>query len=273
MNTKSYTATENEIMNLYQEYQEFLQESKNPYIRYFFKTDSITISVYKTNKVVIQSKKELEATFEFVEHAGSDESGSGDYFGPLTVCAVIVEESDLQFLSNLNIKDSKQIKDSQIRVIAPKLMERLKHSLLILDNTTYNLENKKYNLNEFKALMHNQAYIHLSKKAQLPKLKVIDQFCDPKVYYRYLKDRDFIKLDFYTKAENKFLAVACASIIARYAFLSEIDKLCKKYNTLLPLGGGSKVDEFGKEFVQQYGEKELEKVAKLHFKNTMKILE
>ncbi len=149
MNIKSYIASEEEILDLCRQYQDFQKESKNPYIRYFFKTDSKTISIYTSNKVVIQSKEEIKSSFDFQDHAGSDESGVGDYFGPLTVCATVVTEKDLAFLSQFNIKDSKQLKDDQIKKIAPELMKKLIYSLLILDNKTYNIENQKYNLNEF----------------------------------------------------------------------------------------------------------------------------
>ncbi len=272
MNIKSYIASEEEILDLCRQYQDFQKESKNPYIRYFFKTDSKTISIYTSNKVVIQSKEEIKSSFDFQDHAGSDESGVGDYFGPLTVCATVVFEKDLDFLQQFNIRDSKQLKDDQIKKIAPELMKKLIYSLLILDNKTYNIENQKYNLNEFKALMHNQAYLHLARKVDLPKLKVIDQFCEPKIYYRYLKNRKTIDLQFHTKAENKFLAVACASIIARYAFLKEMEKMNQKYDMIFPLGASDKVDDFGKEFVGKYGVHELEKVGKIHFKNTDKMI-
>ncbi len=272
MNIKSYIASEEEILDLCRQYQDFQKESKNPYIRYFFKTDTKTISIYTSNKVVIQSKEEIKSSFDFQDHAGSDESGVGDYFGPLTVCATVVTEKDLAFLSQFNIKDSKQLKDDQIKKIAPELMKKLIYSLLILDNKTYNIENQKYNLNEFKALMHNQAYLHLARKVDLPKLKVIDQFCEPKIYYRYLKNRKTIDLQFHTKAENKFLAVACASIIARYAFLKEMEKMNQKYDMIFPLGASDKVDDFGKEFVGKYGVHELESVGKIHFKNTDKMV-
>lgn len=271
MNTLSYTAREQEIQDLLEKYQKFQKESKNPYIRYFFKTDSKTILIYTSNKVVIQSKEEVEPVFAFQNHAGSDESGVGDYFGPLTVCATVVFEKDLAFLKQFNIRDSKQLKDDQIREIAPKLMQSLVYSLLVLDNEKYNEEKRKYNLNEFKALMHNQAYIHLSKKILLPTLKVIDQFCEPEIYYHYLKNRETVELQFHTKAENKFLAVACASIIARYAFLCEMDKMNQKYDVIFPLGAGNKVDDFGIVFIEKYGKDELNSVAKVHFRNTEKI--
>jgi ribonuclease HIII len=76
-----------------------------------------------------------------------------------------------------------------------------------------------------------------------------------------------------TKAEDKCLSVACASLISRYIFLKEFDKLGQTYNTFLVKGAGTKVDEIGLKLTKQYGTEILNKIAKLNFKNTEKIKE
>ena len=124
-------------------------------------------------------------------------------------------------------------------------------------------------------MAHNHAYLTLSKKHPLPDLKVIDQFAEEKKYYEYLKGVDEVitGIHFETKAENKYPSVAVGSIIARFAFLQEMDKLSEQYQMTFEKGAGEIVDQFGKKFVEKYGVDELKKVAKLHFKNTQKILE
>ena len=83
---------------------------------------------------------------------------------------------------------------------------------------------------------------------------------------------DIKNLNFETKAENKFIAVACAAIIARYAFLDYFDQLSEKYDFMFPKGAGKSVDIKGKEFVKIHGGSALRDVAKLHFINTQRIL-
>lgn len=278
MNTKSYTATNAEIITLVEKYQQFQQPNKNQYIKYFFKTPTETISIYTTNKVVIQAKNDTgtnqtnKIDDEFIEHAGSDESGTGDYFGPITVCACIVEKKDVQLLTQLNIKDSKQISDTTILKIAPILIKNLKYSLLVLDNKKYNELNATLNQNALKALLHNQAYLNLISKFNVPDRKIIDQFAEKKLYYNYLKNKQIVELEFHIKAENKFLAVAAASIIARYAFLKKMENLSKSVSMDLPLGAGKQVDIAGKKLVEKHGENILLEISKYHFANTKKIL-
>lgn len=269
---KSYIATEAEIQEIYNQHQKYLKSNKNPSVRYFFKLATETITVYTNNRVFIQNSEKIIENIIFEEHCGSDESGVGDYFGPLTVCATIVEEKHRNIIQQLNIKDSKQMNDDYILKIAPKLMEILPYSLLILDNEKYNEQVKIHNAHGLKALLHNQAYIHLAKQHQLPTLKVVDQFCSENNYYKYLKGRDVVKVDFVVKAENKFLAVACASVIARYAYLTAMKQLSSKYHVNFLLGAGSNVDALGKQLVAKYGIEILHKTAKYHFANTKKII-
>ena len=122
--------------------------------------------------------------------------------------------------------------------------------------------------------MHNQCYLNLEKKVgELPALRVIDQFTPEKKYYYYLgTETQIVKgIHFETKAENAYLCVGAASIIARYAFLKTFDQYREKYYFPFPKGAGTKVDEFGKQFIKEYGVKEFNKYAKLNFKNTQKI--
>lgn len=253
------------------------KESDNPTIDSIFELSDCKITLYKSKKAVFQGKdvsayQELYQT-KFVEQAGSDEVGTGDYFGPVVVAACYVNHDNYPKIKHLGIQDSKQITDELIRKIAPKLMEEVPYSVLIVDNVKYNQIHKQHNLNAIKALLHNQAYKHLQKKInQLPKLSVVDQFTPENYYYNYLRNENEIikNLHFETKAESKYIAVACASIIARYTFLQVWDKMEENYHFTFPKGSGELVDHAIVRFVQEFGKDKLPQVAKLHFKNTQK---
>lgn len=258
------------------------------YAKWQLKVENCVITCYESEKTVFQGKdaeiyasafheqnidikeKKIQNVFP---QAGSDEVGTGDYFGPVTVCASLVEGKDISFLEKLGIKDSKQLKDEDIRKIAPQCMKKLNYSLLIVENEKYNSIHDKNNLNKIKALLHNQAYVNLSNKIGLPDFKIIDQFTPEVSYYRYIRAEPTIirGIHFETKAENKYPSVAVSSIIARYAFLTYMDNMEKKYGMSFQKGVGEQVDACAKAFVEKYGFQELHKVAKLHFKNTEKL--
>ncbi len=242
--------------------------------------ENCVITAYNSGKVVFQGKdayiyasKYIDETNEILPQAGSDEVGTGDYFGPVCVCASYISEKEYEFLKDLNIKDSKKIKDDYILDIGPSLIKKIKHSLVIVDNKKYNEVHKNNNLNEIKAKLHNQAYINLSKKVPLPNNIYVDQFTPENKYYKYLiNEKNIIKnITFETKAENKYISVAVSSIIARYAFLKKIEEMNKKYDLHFLLGSSKQVDKCAKEFIKKNGKENLAKVAKLHFKNTERL--
>ena len=174
----------------------------------------------------------------------------------------------------LSVNDSKKLTDEFIMETAPLLMQHLPYSLLILEPTKYNQIQPYNNLNQIKAKLHNQAYLNLMKKTgQLPALKVVDQFTPPASYWRYLSTEPHVMtgLHFETKAESKYPAVACASMIARYAFLKTWEKMEEAYGMTINKGGGAPADQSAEEFVRKYGFDKLHTVAKMHFKNTEKL--
>ena len=131
-------------------------------------------------------------------------------------------------------------------------------------------------MNKIKAILHNKAILGLMKKNNFNYDKVvIDQFCYPRNYFGYLKESSnvFRKIDFTTKAEDKCLSVACGSLISRYVFIKEMNKISKELGVIIPKGAGVTVDKVGKEIVKKHGKDILNKYAKLNFKNTEKILE
>lgn len=275
-NIYSIELNEAEIKELYAVIKD--TEVKTPdYALWQCKEENCVITAYKSGKVVFQGKdayifasKYIKDTNEPYPQAGSDEVGTGDYFGPVCVCASYITKDDISLLDELNIKDSKAIKDNYILEIGPKLLRTIPHSLVIVDNKKYNEVHTSLNMNEIKAKLHNQAFINLNKKIKLPDNIIIDQFTPEKKYYEYISDQKTIirNITFETKAENKYHSVAVSSIIARYSFLKKMEELEKKYNMKFIKGASSKVDECAKEFVNKYGYDELENVAKIHFKNT-----
>lgn len=131
------------------------------------------------------------------------------------------------------------------------------------------------NMVAIKCKLHNQAYVHLRRKAQgLPDNIIIDQFVQKKSYYRYLQGQDEVitGIHFETKAEHTYPAVAAASVIARYAFLRCFDRMCERYDFHFPKGAGKKVDTAIAAFVSRHGKEALYQVGKLHFANTRKAL-
>lgn len=220
-----------------------------------------------------KTKKEEEKDFRFINVStiGSDEVGTGDYFGPIVVTAAYVAKDNMNIMYDLGVKDSKKITDSKILEIGPILIKQIPHKTYILDNKTYN--QKPTNMNKIKAILHNKVLCEIIKNNYEYKYVVVDQFCLPRNYFSYIKDakEKFTKITFTTKAEDKCLSVAAASIISRYIFLKEMEKLENKYNIFLKKGAGLEVDKQGAMLVKKYGFDVLNDIAKLNFKNTDKI--
>ena len=284
---------------LFKTFSEF-QTTPPQYAKWQLKPENCVITCYISGKTVFQGKDANVYAATFMEEptttqstttnhepevltttpftsqypqAGSDEVGTGDYFGPVCVCASYVTKDDVDFLVKLGVRDSKQMSDADMLKIGPLLMERIPHSLLIVPPQKYNQVHESNNLNAIKAKLHNQAYINLAKKIELPSFKVIDQFTPETSYYRYLKNEPQLirGIHFETKAEDKYLSVAVGSIISRYGFLKTWQEMEQKYNMTLPKGSGDKVDIVAQAFVERYGFERLGEIAKLHFKNTEKI--
>ena len=206
---------------------------------------------------------------------GSDEVGTGDYFGPIVVTAAYVKKEDIPFLEGLGVKDSKKLTDDQILKIVPKFIKKIKYESLILTNKEYNERyNENTNMNKLKAILHNKVLFKLRSEIDKYDYIVVDEFAKPYVYYSYLKDSSNVvrNITFMTKGETKSLAVACASLISRYIFIEEFDKLGEKLDIFLPKGASNLVDEVGVNIVKKYGKDKLKEIAKYNFKNTEKIL-
>ncbi|MBR3841543.1 MAG: ribonuclease HIII [Erysipelotrichales bacterium] len=279
---ETLTLNEEKILKMIEFYKDYKISNNNQYVRFAAKNENCTILIYLSNKVVFQGNKaSYEASIWKEEttssitlpQSGSDEVGTGDYFGPVCVCASYVDEHIYDILKKYNITDSKALTDDYIRKIGNDIVDIVPHSLLILSNEKYNTVHQTNNLNAIKAKLHNSCYLYLSEKVTMPSFNVVDQFAEEGLYYHYLakEPKVFRNLHFETKAEAKYIAVATSSIIARYAFLKAMDALNEKYNLDFPKGAGKNVDSFLPKFINEYGFEELQKVAKLHFQNTNKV--
>ena len=233
------------------------------------------VALENTKEKQEENKKNDEKYYN-TNAVGSDEVGTGDYFGPIVVTATYVKKEDIPYLESLGVGDSKKIDDSKILKIAPEIAKRVKYRSVILSNKEYNEKyTKEINMNKIKAIMHNKVLYQLIQEEQ-PEVDyiIVDEFAREARYYEYLRDVKEVQrgITFITKAEDKNLAVAAGSIISRYIFLKEFDKLCDSIHIPLPKGAGKDVDTIGEEVVEKYGKDKLKEIAKLNFKNTDRIL-
>lgn len=242
--------------------------------------DNVTLNFYKNGNLVLEGefKDELNriktrlglTNFSAI---GSDEVGTGDVFGPVVVCSCFVKASDIEVLELMGVKDSKNMTDRQIIELAPQLTKMLTHSVLILNPEKYNeMVRRGYNMNKLKAFLHNQAILLTTKKIEDKVPVIVDQFCEPRLYYNYLKNEPNIYRDisFYTKAESIHISVAAASIIARYAFLAKMQNYSRFIGMKLKLGAGKMVDAQLIKIVSTKGIENLRKITKMNFRNLKK---
>ncbi|WP_432352130.1 ribonuclease HIII [Sporosarcina sp. A2] len=229
-----------------------------------------------STKKVVAKGAALPDRLETLSVIGSDETGTGDFFGPVTVCACYVRADQIALVSELGVKDSKLLTDPYMRSIAPDLKSVLTYSVLTLKNEKYNrVQAKGWSQGKIKAMMHNQAIRHVLRKMEEehPDYILIDQFAERGVYYNHLKNETEIVREnvlFATKAEGLHVAVAAASIIARVAFLEEMDRLSDLAGRTLPKGAGKKVDETAASILISKGEPFLKSLTKWHFANAKK---
>ena len=281
-------------------YSDRLVPFDNPYIDFAAKEGKIQITAYLkehngTFKVVFmgpgaldeariwEPKAEYNEVKEkvkkqwlvFDEHIGSDEVGTGDFFGPITVVGAYVTKEDIKELKKLGIDDSKRLTDEFILSVGPTLVKKFHYSSLTLDNPKYNaLVAEGYNMNSLKAMLHNRALFNLQKQFGKEVPVYVDQFCVPAVYYKYLAQEKNVVRDihFKTKGESYFPAVALASVIARYSFLLKMDAMGKTVGQKLPYGASATVDAFCKKLLREISIEAFDSMVKKNFKNYSRIV-
>ncbi|SPN74171.1 Ribonuclease HIII,ribonuclease HIII,ribonuclease HIII,Ribonuclease HII [Chlamydia serpentis] len=248
---------------------------------------SVTCTLYSSGKLVIQGKGAQEFIEFFLEpevlhrfthtaleqdlrpRLGVDESGKGDFFGPLCIAGVYADQSEiLKKLYDSNVQDSKNLKDSKIISLARIIRSLCVCDLIILYPEKYNeLYRKFHNLNKLLAWAHATIINNLAPRPSGDVFAISDQFASSKqTLLNALKQKATdISVIQKTHAEQDVI-VAAASIIARDAFVNSIQKLEQKYQLQLPKGSGSNVKETAKVIAKQRGKDFLEKISKTHFK-------
>lgn len=224
------------------------------------------------------------------EWVGTDESGKGDYFGPLVSAAVYVNRQIANKLEEIGVADSKSLSDKRINALAPQVEKicgsRCTH--VIVNPEKYNQLYEQFrkegkNLNSLLAWTHTRALENILPgfKPRSPLTVLIDKFADEKyIQDRFKKERLLpnvpqveLRLVQLPKAEVN-IAVAAASILARFYFLQQLGKLSADYGVELPKGSSDpNIVVLGKKIVAKFGRDELSKVAKIHFSTTGRILE
>ena len=263
--------------------------------------DKTTVAAYTSGKVVVQGKgtadvvqfiiepeilKEARFGYEnelarvenpemFEPHAGVDESGKGDYFGPMVVAAVYTEEKTAQKLLDLGVTDSKKIKsDVKIAKLADQVrtVVRGRFSMVPIGPEAYNrMHDKLRNVNRILAWGHARAIENLLEKVGDCPRALSDKFANEREIKRVLMEKGrTIKLEQKTKAESD-IAVAAASILARDEFVRRLKRLGDEAGLELPKGAGEPVLKAGRRLAFEQGREVFAKLAKLHFRTTQKV--
>ncbi len=208
-----------------------------------------------------------------IERIGIDESGKGDYFGPLVIAAVFVDATTQGELRLMQVRDSKKISDGRILEMAPDIKIVCPHSVIAIGPQKYNeLYAKIKNLNRLLAWGHAKALENLLERGVTCERAISDQFGDERLILNALQEKGrTIVLEQRTKAESD-LAVAAASILARAEFLLRLKRLSGEVGTILPKGASPAVELAAKMIIKKHGRERLESVAKLHFKTTKAVL-
>lgn len=216
------------------------------------------------------------------EHAtswiGTDESGKGDYFGPLVSAGVCVNRKTELELKALGVKDSKKLSDQNVKKLAKQIRTICKgfYAEVPIPPQTYNnlynqFKREGKNLNTLLAWGHARAIENILSNVTC-EYALADQFADERFIISKLQEAGRkIKLIQMPKAEQD-IAVAAASILARDLFLSYLDKMSIEYHLKFPKGASAEVIRIAKEVTAKHGKDALSKVAKLHFKTTQEVL-
>jgi ribonuclease HIII len=261
-------------------------------LKYFFKVGRKTISIFNTNRMLIQGPDADGYGGKLLgvlntnhpkpvskDYIGCDEVGVGDYFGGLVTCAVYLKKENESKLIDLGVKDSKNLTDERMIRMYTTLIKLVDYECLVYSPEKYNeLVHKFHNTHAIKTCMHDKTIKQLMNKNDINKdvSIVMDQYADRENYYKYFKILNIPNptlIDhFETKAENKYVAVAAASIIARVNFLNHISELSKKVGFKLLLGSSNpKIINQAKLIYQDGGINKLIQFVKIDFKTTKKI--
>lgn len=272
---------------------------EKPYTLYAARKGKLSVSVYEKGPKVLIQGKETEDFVRFIlepeilgearlgydehyhpdrfePHFGIDESGKGDYFGPLVIAGVYTDAAIARALAEAGIMDSKRISSAaRIRKLAAQIrgIPGVQTAIVSIGPEKYNeLHTQFGSINRLLAWGHARAISVLHEKMPACPRALSDQFAQASVLERALKTQKVdISLDQRTKAESD-PAVAAASILARERFIDWMDRTSDAGGVKLPLGASSAVVDAGKQLVERHGPTALGRVAKLHFRTTSQII-
>ncbi len=269
----------------------FFDPIANEYVALRMKNDDGSVcTLYTSGKVVFQGNEDFTYIVNSVQgetenskdsvvvpHIGVDEVGKGDYFGPLVVVSCFVDEKFSEKVKKLGVGDSKKFSDRKIMSMYSEMRNYEYYYVSVVSPKEYNgLVKELKNVGILLAKEHSKviemALKDLKAKGITPKSVVIDQFSSRKD--RVINELGELgrSIDFkqFHKGESDF-AVASASVLARGVFLEKMSEMSREYGFDFPKGSSNVISE-GREFVEKFGEKELEKVAKISFRTTKSVL-
>ncbi len=272
---------------------QIFQVTINPkqYTFWEIKNQDFTAAFYTSGKFVVQGKnienilqklsseniiknqsqkKEMQTSelpnFEAASYIGTDESGKGDFFGPLVVAGVMIDEKNRKLFEELGIKDSKTLKDEQMLKMAVEIQKNSVYSVVAISNSKYNeLYSKFKNLNKLLAWGHARVIENICEKTDC-KHALSDKFGDESLIKNALinKGKNII-LEQRVRAESD-IAVAAASVLARATFVQKMQYMENFYKLKFPKGCNNHVKESASDFIKKYGKERLKEVCKAHFK-------
>ncbi|MBN2640530.1 MAG: ribonuclease HIII [Victivallales bacterium] len=276
-----------------------------PYAHWQARLDKTSVTAYESGKLTVQGKgmedfiiftlepeilQEASFGYElgmdtpetdplegFEPHAGIDESGKGDYFGPLVIAGVYADYNSARQLVELGVKDSKAIKsDKKIATMAPQIMRIVqgKFAIVTIGPEAYNRMYSQFaNLNKMLAWGHARTIENLLEKAPECNKALSDKFANERLIENALLENGRkLELTQRTKAESD-VAVAAASILARNAFVAKMDAFSRELDMEIPKGASAAVIQTARTIVGQFGDETLKRYAKMHFKTTEKVFE
>ena len=254
--------------------------------------EGISVTLYTSKKLTVMGRNKSEFitfylepeilhTFTFshpeasIDHSariGVDESGKGDFFGPLCIASVYGDESSIKELTKMGVRDSKAMRDPQIIKLAKQIRARCPHNLIQIYPKKYNeLYAKFKNLNSLLAWGHATAIEKLVLETECTDV-IIDQFASEHVVENALKKKSLtVSLTQRHRGEEDVI-VAAASILARACFVEGMHKLSQRYGLKLPYGASAQVIAAGRQLVGKHGRDALAECAKLHFKTASQVL-
>ncbi len=209
---------------------------------------------------------------EFIAHIGTDESGKGDFFGPLVIAGVLVDEKSAEYFKELGIKDSKKLSDKKMLMLAGEIKKTAPHSIIAISNTKYNeLYANIKNLNKLLAWGHARAIENVLERNHC-EYALSDKFGDESLIQSALmKNGRTIRLEQMCKAESD-IAVAAASVLARATFVKKMQAMEETYGLKFQKGCSGLVKNVASEFISKYGKERLKEVCKAHFKTYNEVI-